>query len=207
MSDGIVTWLILAVTVLVSWQAWEKPRLQERLILWPPAIDRNKEYDRLLTYGLIHADGMHLAFNMLTLYSFGMLMERYFSASIGSMGYLLFYLSALVVSILPSYLRHRHDRQYASLGASGAVSAVLFSSILLDPWGLILLFFVVPVPAFVFAGLYLWYSIWMDRRGRGNVNHSAHLWGALYGMVFALVEEPALAGHFVARLLSPSFGG
>jgi membrane associated rhomboid family serine protease len=86
------------------------------------------------------------------------------------------------------------------------VSAVLFSSILLDPWGLILLFLVVPVPAFVFAGLYLWYSIWMDRRGGDNVNHSAHLWGAAYGMGFALVQEPALAGHFLRRLLAPSFG-
>jgi membrane associated rhomboid family serine protease len=122
------------------------------------------------------------------------------------MGYLLFYLSALVVSILPSYLRHRHDRQYASLGASGAVSAVLFSSILLDPWSLILVFLVIPVPAFLYAGLYVWFSIWMDRRGRGRVNHNAHLWGALYGMAFALVQEPALAGHFLARLLSPSFG-
>lgn len=206
MSGSPVTWLLLAVTLLVSWQAWERPHLRDRLILWPPAIDRRKEYDRLVTYGFIHADGMHLAFNMITLYSFGMLMERYFSAIIGSMGYLLFYLSALVVSILPTYVRHRHDARYSSLGASGAVSAVLFSSILLDPWGLILLFFIVPVPAFVFAGLYLWYSIWMDRRGSDNVNHSAHLWGALYGIGFSLALQPALVGHFLGRLLSPSFG-
>lgn len=202
-----ITLALIAVTVIVSWQAWERDSLFQRLILWTPAIDRRREYDRLLTHGFIHADGMHLAFNMITLYSFGGLMEAYFSARITPVGYLLFYLSAIVVAILPTYLRHRRDARYSSLGASGAVSAVLFASVLLDPWGGIVLFFVLPVPAFVFAGLYVWYSIWMDKRGGDNINHSAHLWGALYGLLFTLLQQPALAGHFLRRLVSPGFGG
>ena len=204
--NGYITLALIAVTVLVSWQAWERPQLLDRLILWPPAIDRQRQYDRLLTHGFIHADGMHLIFNMITLYSFGQMMEGYFSARITPIGYLLFYLSAVVVAILPTFMKHRHDASYRSLGASGAVSAVLFASILLDPWNLIFLFFI-PIPAFIFGGLYVWYSIWMDKRGGDNVNHSAHLWGALYGMMFTLLQQPELAGQFLRRLVSPAFGG
>jgi len=206
--NGYITLALVAVTVLVSWQAWERTKLMDRLILWPPAIDRYKQYDRLLTHGFIHADGMHLVFNMVTLYSFGRVMEGYFGARIGPLGFLLFYLSAVVVAILPTFMRYRHDARYRSLGASGAVSAVLFASILLDPWSGIYLFFIpIPVPAFIFAGLYVWYSIWMDKRGGDNINHSAHLWGALYGVMFTLLQQPALAGHFLQRLVSPGFGG
>lgn len=206
--NGYITLALIAVTVLVSWQAWERPRLLERLILWPPAIDRQQQYDRLLTHGFIHADGMHLIFNMLTLYSFGQAMEGYFSARITPIGYLLFYLSAVVVAILPTFMKHRHDTSYRSLGASGAVSAVLFASILLDPWnGLYMFFIPIPIPAFVFAGLYIWYSMWMDKRGGDNINHSAHLWGALYGIMFTLLLQPELASQFLLRLASPAFGG
>jgi membrane associated rhomboid family serine protease len=199
-----VTFLLVAITCLVSWQAWERARLFERLILSPPAIHRRREYDRLLTHGFIHANGMHLVVNMVTLYSFGGVMERFFAERIGMVGYLAFYLSAIVFAILPTYLRHRHDGHYRSLGASGAVSAVLFSSVLLAPWSGILLFFVVPLPAIVFAVLYVGYSIWMDKKGSDNINHSAHLWGAVYGMVFALVIEPRLGAHFLEQLASPS---
>ena len=205
---GYITLALVAVTVLVSWQAWERPKLMDRLILWPPAIDRQRQYDRLLTHGFIHADGMHLVFNMVTLYSFGQAMEAYFGARIGPVGFLLFYLSAVVVAILPTFMRHRHDARYRSLGASGAVSAVLFASILLDPWSGIYLFFIpIPVPAFIFAGLYIWYSIWMEKRGGDNINHSAHLWGALYGVMFTLLQQPALAGRFAQRLVGPDSGG
>ncbi len=206
--SGYITLTLVAVTALVSWQAWERPRWFDRLILWPPAIDRQQQYDRLLTHGFIHADGMHLIFNMVTLYSFGQAMERYFSDRIGPVGYLLFYLSAIVIAILPTYMQHRHDPGYRSLGASGAVSAVLFASILLDPWMGIYLFLIpIPVPAFIFAGLYIGYSVWMDKRGGDNINHSAHLWGALYGVMFTVMQQPALAGQFLGRLVSPALGG
>lgn len=202
-----VTLLLVVITAVLSWQAWERRALFDRLILWPPAIDRRKEYDRLVGHGFIHADGLHLVVNMITLYSFGGLMEPFFVQRIGMAGFLAFYISAIVIAILPTYLRHRHDARYRSLGASGAVSAVLFSSVLLSPWSLIYLFFIVPIPAILFAVLYVGYSMWMDRRGGDNINHSAHLWGAVYGLVFALVVEPRLWGNFVARLLSPGFEG
>ena len=200
-----LTLILIGITVLVSWQAFEKPRLLDRLILWPPAIDRHKQYDRLLTHGFIHADWAHLLFNMITLYFFGSLVERWLVPMIGHVGFVLFYLSAIVVAILPTYGQHRHDPHYRSLGASGAVSAVLFTYILLQPWSLILVFFL-PVPAIVYAVLYVGYSIWMDKHGQDNVNHSAHLWGAAYGVMFALLVDPAVLGGFVERLMNPSFG-
>ena len=197
-----ITVMIVIATVLVSWRAFNSPRLLERLILWPPAIERQRQYDRLLTHGFIHADWMHLLFNMITLWSFGRVVEPVFSQWITPLGFALFYLSAIVIAILPTYLRHRHDARYRSLGASGGVSAVLFTSILFDPWTRLIIFPIpLPIPAFVFALLYVGYSIWMDRRGGDNVNHSAHLWGAAYGVIFTLLLEPRVAGHFVRSLL------
>lgn len=201
---SILTLGLIALTVLVSWLAFDRPRLLDRLILWPPAIDRHKQFDRLITHGFIHADWQHLLFNMITLYFFGGLVERLFVPYIGQVGFVLFYLSAIVVAILPTYLRHRHDAQYRSLGASGAVSAVLFAFILVSPWSLIFVFFV-PMPAILYAVLYVGYSIWMDRRGGDNINHSAHLWGAGYGVLFTVIMEPRVVGSFLQRLASPSF--
>lgn len=201
----IVTLLLLAVTAFVSWRAFNDRVLLDRLILWPPAIDRHRQYERLLTHGFIHADMQHLLFNLITLFFFGRAIEPVFVERIGMPGFLLFYLSAVVVAILPTYLRHRHDSQYRSLGASGAVSAVLFSYILFAPWSLIFVFFI-PVPAIVYAVAYIGYSIWMDHRGSDNVNHSAHLWGAAYGMLFTLAMEPRAGALFVQRVLNPSFG-
>jgi len=196
----VVTWILIGATVLVSWRAFADRRLFERLILWPPAIERQRQYERLLTHGFIHADGMHLAFNMITLYFFGGGIERAFVPYLGQLGFLLFYLSAIVMAILPTFLRHRHDAHYRSLGASGGVSAVLFASILISPWSTLLVFFI-PMPAIVFGVGYLVYSIWMDRRGGGSVNHSAHLWGALYGMLFTVLMEPQVLAHFLAQVL------
>ena len=197
-----LTIVIVALTVLVSWRAFNDRALMERMILWPPAVERRKQYDRLLGYGFEHADWMHLIFNMITLWSFGTAVERAFLQMITPAGYVLFYLSAIVVSILPTYISHRRDPNYRSLGASGGVSAVLFSFILFDPWSTLIIFPIpLPIPAFLFAVLYVGYSIWMDRRGRDNVNHSAHLWGAAYGVLFTVLLEPRILGHFVQTLL------
>ena len=198
----MLTLAIIAVTCIVSFLALNKAMLRDDLILWPPAIQRHREYHRLVTYGLIHADFGHLLFNMLTLFFFGRLMEQFYTAELGRLGFLLFYIGGLVISILPTYLKNRRNPNYHSLGASGAVSAVLFSFILLSPWSRIIVL-VVPMPAIIYAVLYVAYSIYMDRVGRDNVNHSAHLWGAAYGVVFTLLVEPRVLGHFLAELSSP----
>ncbi|MEH6422110.1 rhomboid family intramembrane serine protease [Pseudomonas sp. CGJS7] len=198
----MITFVLIAVTVLVSWQAFEKRRMFERLVLWPPGVERFHQYDRLLTHGFVHADWMHLLFNMITLYFFGRAVENVFGQLVGPAMYLVFYLSAIVVAILPSYLRHRKDSGYVSLGASGAVSAVLFAFVLVDPWSWIIVF-VIPVPAVVYAIAYVGYSYWMDKRGRDSINHNAHLSGAIYGLLFMLLMEPRVGLLFLSKLANP----
>ena len=201
-----VTLVLIAATALLSWLAFNNRQLADRLILWPPAISRRHEYWRLVSYGFLHADLPHLLFNMVTLYFFGRLIEQVMAQVTGSaLTYPLFYLGALVVSILPSYLRNQQNPNYFSLGASGAVSAVLFAFILIQPWSLIFVFFI-PAPAILYAVFYVGYSIWMDRKGGDRINHSAHLAGAAFGVMFMLAMEPRLVNVFVEQLLNPSFG-
>ncbi len=200
----MITLIIIGITCVVSFMAFNNARLMNDLILWPPAITRHREYHRLVTYGVIHADGSHLLFNMITLFFFGRVMEGLYTASLGTLGFALFYIVALVVSILPTYLKNRRNPNYRSLGASGAVSAVLFSYILIAPWSRIVVL-VLPMPAIIYAVLYVAYSVYMDRRGGGNVNHSAHLWGAAFGVIFTLLIRPDVLPHFLGQLAQPRF--
>jgi len=193
----VVTLGLIAATCLVSFAGFRDRALLERLLLWPPAVRRGEAW-RLLSYGFVHADGQHLLFNMVTLFFFGRIIEQV----LGSWLFAGLYLSALVVSILPTYLANVRNPAYRSLGASGAVSAVLFAFILLAPWTTIYLF-VLPVPAIVFAVAYVAYSVWSQRRGQDNVNHSAHLWGAGYGVLFMVLLEPRVLGLFLERLANP----
>lgn len=189
---------LIAITVIVSLLAFSNQALMNRLIFWPPAMQRG-QYDRFITHGFVHADGTHLLFNMITLFFFGRVIESFYRQYFFDLGFVLFYLGGLIFAIFPSYLKHKNDTNWASLGASGAVSAVLFAYILFEPWKLILVFFI-PVPAIIFAILYVGYSIWSGKRGNSNINHSAHLWGAAYGVVMTIILEPRLIAHFINKL-------
>lgn len=201
----LLTLAIIVITCIVSFIAFKDGKLMQRLLLWPPAVEKKHEYWRLLSYGLVHADFQHLLFNMITLFFFGRALEDFFASYLGPLGLLWFYLGGLLVSILPTYIKQRNNANYYSLGASGAVSAVLFSFILQSPWSLIIVF-VIPVPAIVYALAFLGYSIYAEHRGGGYVNHSAHSWGAAYGILFTVLMEPRIVVLFVQRLLHPSFG-
>lgn len=199
MSSNLI---IIAITCIVSIIAFNNARLMQELILWPPAISRDRQYYRLLSYGLLHADPMHLLFNMFTLYFFGRAMEPLYNMVLGPFGFVIFYCGGLVASILPTYWRNRNNSRYRSLGASGAVSATLFAFILLQPWARILVF-VIPMPAILFAVLYVAYEFWQERQGGGNINHNAHLWGAAYGVLFTILMEPRVIGVFLDQLMHP----
>lgn len=200
-----ITIAIIIITAIISFTAFNNEKITNDLIFWPPMIKEKHQYYRFITSGFIHADIAHLAFNMITLYFFGRAMEMFFIAKIGKIGFLLFYIAGIIVSEIPSFIKHRDNYQYRSLGASGAVTAVLFSFILLAPWQTLYVFFL-PVPAIIFAALYVGYSIYMDRKGGDNVNHSAHLWGAVWGIAFTLLMDPSVFPHFLEQLMKPSFG-
>ena len=194
---------LILITVVISMVALSNQKVMDRLIFWTPAMQRG-QYDRFITHGFVHADGPHLLFNMITLFFFGNIIESFYRQFFYDMGFVLFYLGGLVFAILPSYFKHRNDARWASLGASCAVSAVLFAYILFKPWDLIFVFFI-PVPAIIFAILYVGYSIWSGKRGNSNINHSAHLWGAAYGVVMTIILEPAVLPHFLTQLTKLPF--
>ena len=201
-----VTYSILILTVLISISAFSNPRIMDDLIFWPPAINIRHQYYRFFTCGLIHADFLHLAFNMITLFFFGRALEVYYAGDLGlkSYWYPLLYVSAIIVANIPSYIKRRDDYNYRSLGASGGVCAILFAFILMHPWDEIRLYFI-PMPALVYAILFLAYSIYMSKRGGDNVNHDAHLWGALYGILFTVALRPSILGTFFNELQHPRF--
>lgn len=194
--------IIIVLTCVVSYTAFNNAKLMDDWILSPFKAQRSNEYYRYVTYGFLHADGMHLLFNMITLYFFGSVMEDFYTSALGPFGFALFYLGGLVFSVLPSALQNQKDPRYATLGASGAVSAVLFAFILFEPWATMLVFFV-PCPAIIYAVLYVAYSIWLDKKGGDNVNHSAHLWGAAYGIAATLLIEPGVLSLFINKLMGP----
>ena len=159
----------------------------------------------MLSYGLIHGGWGHLFFNMLTLFFFGRVVEEYFAAAFGDVTgtvlYVVLYVSALAVSTTGDLIKYRNDYNYNALGASGAVSAVLFASILFEPkMGIYIYLIPIPVPGYLFAPLYLLYCWYMDKRNQDNIGHSAHFWGAVYGLLFPLVCKPAIFRHFLAQL-------
>jgi membrane associated rhomboid family serine protease len=204
MYNMSMTLVIIIITVIISIGAFSNEKMRNDLIFWPPLINKKQQYYRFITSGFIHADWAHLLFNMITLYSFGEAMELFYVMKIDKMGYLLFYLGGLIFSELPSYIKHINNYQYRSLGASGAVSGILFSFILLAPWQTLYVFFF-PLPAIVFAVLYFIYTGYMAKKGGDQINHSAHLWGAIYGMVFTVIMEPAVLKNFWNQLMYPPF--
>ncbi|MBX9783976.1 MAG: rhomboid family intramembrane serine protease [Chitinophagaceae bacterium] len=197
-----VTYLIIGFTCLVSIPAFTNEKMINNMVFYPVRMKDGKELYRFFTHGFIHADYMHLIFNMLTLYFFG----PYIESILGKPLFLLLYITALVGASLFDYFKHRGNYYYRSLGASGAVSAVLFVTILNNPWAAeICLFGVLCLPNIIFGIAYIAYSTYMDKRGGDNVAHNAHLWGGLYGFAFAAVTRPDLFRDFLNMITHPSF--
>lgn len=206
MTPGIITYIIIGITVITSYSAFTNVDLLNRLIFYPVDVKNKNELWRFITHGFIHADMGHLIFNMLTLYFFGRQVEASFQYMFGNpYVYPIFYLTALIFSSLPSYAKHNDNAYYRSLGASGAISAVLFTTIIFDPWQTLLLNFFIPVPALLFAVGYIVYSSYMSKKANDNIGHDAHLYGALYGLVFPIVFKPQLISYFLDQLSHPRF--
>ncbi len=192
-----ITLSIIVLTGIISFTAFSNETITSDLIFYPPAITQRKQWYRFFTSGLIHADIMHLIFNMYSFYLFGEMVESAFNTIYGESGKIIYgilYVSALLVCLLPTYLKHQNDYHYRSLGASGAVSAVIFAGIFLFPT-LGMSIFPIPfhIPGFIFGPLYLILSFYLANKGHGNINHSAHVWGALYGIVYLIITATFLS--------------
>lgn len=200
------TYWIIIITCLISVLAWQVRPVLERLVMAPPMVTSHGQFDRFITYGLVHGDFFHLLFNMITLFFFGRLVEGFYREhlNVGPYGFVLFYLLALVVSVLPSFWMHRADLHYVTLGASGAVTAILFAFILFFPWQIIYIF-VIPVPAIIYAILFVAYSVYAAQQGNSFINHEAHLTGAAFGLIATLLIEPRVMQVFIDQLLNPPF--
>ena len=199
--------LIVIITSLISIAAFRRRELFYRLDLAPARIVHKKEYYRIFSHAFLHADYVHLGINMLVLYSFGTYIEQVFSqleeAGVifsGPFFFFLLYVASIALSSISTITRYRNNEAYSGVGASGAVSAIVFTYIFFGPLEKINFYMVLPIPAILFGILYLAYSTYMGRRGRDNINHSAHFWGAVVGFVFPILLEPKLFMLFLENL-------
>jgi len=201
-----ITLSLIIITAIISFAGFSRPKIKEDLLFWPAEIVRRNQYYRFITGGFVHGDLVHLAFNMISLYSIGEFAEiRLFSnqqvfGENGKLIYLFLYFSAIIVSVLPDYFKYRDTYVYRALGASGAVSAVVFAFIVLQPsMKLYLMFIPIPLPAYVFGLIYLLVSVYLSRKGNDNIGHQAHFTGAVYGIVFTILAARIASGFDVVK--------
>ncbi|MFZ1686628.1 MAG: rhomboid family intramembrane serine protease [Flavobacteriales bacterium] len=200
----MLTLIIIGFTVLLSMRALrDKPTL-EKLWFEPFQVQYNKEYYRFISHGFVHGSGPHLFVNMFVLWMFGTKVENQLAAVTGMpmVMFLLLYLGGIGVAALPGYLRHRNNPEYRAVGASGAVAAVLFASIVLDPLDPMYIMFVpIPIPGWLVGIGYLVYEYVQDKRSKGNIAHDAHFVGALFGVLFMAALQPGLLPAMVERII------
>ncbi|MCE7992647.1 MAG: rhomboid family intramembrane serine protease [Roseivirga sp.] len=193
----------MIVIGLVTYVAWQKPELHRKLMLNPYDTIRAKQYYRLLTSGFVHNNSMHLFLNLFTLYFFGRAIETTFANTFGASGtvlYVLLFVTAVIVANIPTTLKYKDSPHYNSLGASGAVSALVLAFILFDPLQELCLYALICLPGYLLGLLFIVYSVIMSKRNVDNINHDAHLFGALYGMIFTLALRPETFNNFIDKL-------
>jgi membrane associated rhomboid family serine protease len=200
--DTPVASAIFAITLLISLLAFSNEEVYERFILHPYSVSRGQKVYTLLTSGLIHKDLTHLFFNMFSYYFFAFALERY----MGHWQFGLLYVASLILSDMPTVMKHKEDQWYHSLGASGAISAVVFSYIMFSPMSSMYLMFIpIPIPAIIFGVLYLVYCAYASRRAADNINHDAHFYGAVCGIIITIGLYPIVVPNFF-HILSNHLG-
>jgi membrane associated rhomboid family serine protease len=195
-----ITLRIVVITAIISIQAFNNAGFMQKLIFTPYAINQKKEWYRFLSSGFLHGDWIHLLLNMFVLFSFGSAVQKYYAYFFGSAGnylFILLYLSSIVAANASTYYAHKNNPGYNGLGASGAVSAVVFASILFQPTAKIYLYGLIGIPGYIAGIAYLVYSQYSSKNSQDNINHEAHFYGAVYGVVFTLVFKPSVFKYFL----------
>ncbi|MCH7399583.1 rhomboid family intramembrane serine protease [Belliella sp. R4-6] len=200
------TVVIIVITVLTSYWGFRNPQILERWMFTPYLIKNRNQYDRFVLSGFIHKDSMHLLFNMFTFFFFGGAVEQFLLYRLGfipgTLVFVLFYIVGIIVSDIPTFLKHQDHSFYRALGASGGVAATVFASIILMPLSDICLFGIICLPGFALGVLFLIYSVVQAKKGNDGINHDAHLYGALFGIAFILIISPSSALNFLNEIKS-----
>ena len=205
LTQAPLTIAIIIITGITSYMAFNNPELNAKLIFNPYTINKRREWHRFWTYGLLHANWIHLALNLFVLFGFGTSVEKAYKAHFGNLGsvyYLMLYVLGLSASTLYDYFKHRENWNYNAVGASGAVSAVLFAAILFHPTEILHIYAIIPMPAVIAGALYLIYSYYMARRGNDNIGHDAHFWGAVWGLAFTAMLDYRILFEFWYQISS-----
>lgn len=201
-----ITLILIILTCLVSWQAFQNPDMQNKLLHYPYLESRSRDFYRWLTACFVHGSWIHLGINMYVFYGFGEVVEarflELFGEVMGRLNYLLLYLLTGVFANVPTYFKHRDNQFFRSVGASGAVSGILFVFVLFEPWARLGLFFVIPIRAILAAVLFLVYSSYAGRKGGDMIDHEAHFYGAVFGFWFAIALKPSLFSGFLEKIVN-----
>lgn len=200
-----VTIILIIVNLIVTLAGFNQPGFLDKYCVWPYKIRRNKEYYRLITGGFLHGSWMHFAINMFVFWQFGTIVENFYLQIFGPYGavlYSLMYLATIVLANIPGLIYKHNNYAFRSLGASGGVSGVLFIYILFAPWNMLYLYAILPIPGIVAGVAYLIYSSYASRNSNDNIDHSAHFWGALAGVVITIAFYPRIFLYFINKLVS-----
>jgi membrane associated rhomboid family serine protease len=202
---GTTTLMLILIIALTSAMSFSQRDTLNQLQFNAYKIIHRHQYYRILTHAFVHANWEHLIVNMIVLYSFGTIVERYFQFSFGSIGttyYLILFFGSVIFSTLLSLYKQKDNPYYNAVGASGAVSAILFTAIFFQPWEPIYFFGILPIPGIIFGGLYLYYSYYMSTKKSDNIGHDAHFLGAVFGFFFPVILQPSLLMDFIKVLFS-----
>lgn len=199
-----ITLIIILITCGVSFMAWNNTQLYQKLIFNPYSIFHKNEWYRLFSSALLHADIPHLVINMFVLFSFGSFIEQVYALYIpgGLTTYVAMYILSIAAANIKTLIENKNNVWYNAVGASGAVSAVVFAFVLFAPIEKILFFGIIPIPAFLYGLLYLVYSQYMAKKGTDNIGHDAHFFGAVFGFVFTGLMRPELFQMFIKQIFN-----
>lgn len=198
-----ITYILIGVTALVSLYAFQNPGFLSGAMMNPYAVQHRHQYYRLVSSGFVHKDHTHLLWNMFSLFFFGTAIEREFNALFGTAGsfyFIALYILAVIVSDVPTLFKHKDSAGYNSLGASGGVAAVIFAYIIFEPLADICIYIALCMPGFILGALYIAFSWYQGRKSNDNINHDAHLYGALFGFIFCVIVAPSSIGNFLEQI-------